>query len=108
MLEPARAGRAQYANRLRSWLRCAVTHQVNSTILAVNICVLIVIGLAMAWPHLRRRGEPEVDAEVPTSIRPSRDGRELTDAVTEWARATGILTPDRDRDDHEADVDPTG
>lgn len=71
---------------------------VNPFFLALNILVVAGIALALLWPQIRERRQADVD--LPNAIRPNRPGQELTDAVTEWAKATGVLTQDGTPGEH--------
>lgn len=61
----------------------------NPTFAALNILVLAILLVVFVVPRLREHQESK--AEVPRSIRPNRPGQELADAVTEWAKTTGVL-----------------
>lgn len=89
---------------LRLGVRCADTSGVNVTFAALNILVVVVLAVVFLLPKLREHQESK--AEVPRSMRPNRAGQELADVVTEWAKTTGVLTPDGGIDpEHAANAD---
>lgn len=66
--------------------------KVNSTLAALNILVVAVLLVLFVLPRLREHRE--LRSEGPRSVGPNRPGQELADAVTEWAKTTGVLTPE--------------
>lgn len=68
----------------------------NPYVLALNVLVLVSIGLIVAVVRYRgsrpSRGNRDAAPDLPTSMRPNRPGHELADVVTEWAQVTGVLT----------------
>lgn len=64
----------------------------NVTLAVLNILVIFVVAAVFLVPRVREYRETKAD--IPNGIRPNRPGQELADAVTEWAKVTGVLSED--------------
>lgn len=75
--------------------------RVNVTLAALNLAIIAAVVGFVAYRKWRER--PQEDVALPSAIRPNRPSQELADVVTEWAKVTGVLSPDGSQNGPPAD-----